>query len=284
MTNSSSAVTAWATIWPLGAMIIDCANESTPFLDATLGDAHHPGSVLVRAALHDERVVEALQDVLARIGHVVDRRVVAAEDHLDTLQAHHPVALRPAAVVADHHPHQTAERTPHAEAVGRWFEVVALGVLERAIGFVVLVPGNVRLGVAWRRSSRRARRASARSTGDRRRRATRSRCRSRCPAGGPRRTTVAWPRSASSARTSGRLRRCRRRTSAGRTSSAPARDRRPARHRAARPRAAASIIRCDHLLAAVVALHRPELRGGDGENSGHCRPPFYVRSAVVNKS
>ena len=61
-------------------------------LDAALGDTDHPGAVLVGAALHDERVVEPLEDVLARIRHVVDRRVVAAQDHLDALQPHHPIA------------------------------------------------------------------------------------------------------------------------------------------------------------------------------------------------
>jgi hypothetical protein len=35
----------------------------------------------------------------------------------------------------------------------------------------------------------------------------------------------------------------------------------------------------DHLLAAVVALHGPELRRGNGEDSRHCRqsyPPVSV--------
>ena len=39
-----------------------------------------------------------------------------------------------------------------------------------------------------------------------------------------------------------------------------------------------------NLFAAVVALHRPELGGGNSENSGHFRPPCYVRPGVVNKS
>jgi hypothetical protein len=65
-------------------------------------------------------------------------------------------------------------------------EVVALGVLERAVGLVVLVAGDVDLLGRCRRSSRRARRASARSSGApcrrRGRRAARSRGRSRCRA------------------------------------------------------------------------------------------------------
>ena len=37
------------------------------------------------------------------------------------------------------------ERAPHAEAFGAWLEVVPLGVLERAVGLVVLVARDVRL-------------------------------------------------------------------------------------------------------------------------------------------
>ena len=49
-------------------------------------------------------VVEAGQAILARVGRVVDRRVVADEDQLDALQAEHPVGLGPAAVVAGGQP------------------------------------------------------------------------------------------------------------------------------------------------------------------------------------
>jgi hypothetical protein len=116
-------------------------------IDAALGHTDDPRPVLVRAGLHDERVVEALQDVLARIWGVVDRRVVAAEDQLDALQTHHSIGLGPAAVVADHHPDEPAERRPHAESVRPRLEEVALGVLERAVRLVILVARQVHLAV-----------------------------------------------------------------------------------------------------------------------------------------
>ena len=82
------------------------------------------------------------------IRRVVDRRVVAAQDQLDALQPHHPVRLRPPPVVADHHADEAAERPPHAEALRPGLEVVALGVLERPVRLVLLVPRQVDLAVA----------------------------------------------------------------------------------------------------------------------------------------
>ena len=75
----------------------------------------------------------------------MERRVVAAQDQLDALQPHLAVRLGPTPVVADHHADPAAERVPHPEPVGRGLEVVALGVLERAVGFVLLVAGDVDL-------------------------------------------------------------------------------------------------------------------------------------------
>ena len=121
------------------------AQRVDAFLDAALGHTDHPRAVLVGAALHHERVVEALQDVLAGVGHVVDGRVVTDQHQLHALQTHHAVRLGPAPVVADGHADDAAERPPHAEAVRAGLEVVALGVLERPIGLVVLVAGDVRL-------------------------------------------------------------------------------------------------------------------------------------------
>ena len=91
--------------------------------------------------------METLQDVLAGVGHVVDGRVVTDQHQLDTLQAHHAVGLGPATVVANGHADDAAKCTRDAEAIGAGLEVVTLGVLERPIGFVMLVPRNVSLAI-----------------------------------------------------------------------------------------------------------------------------------------
>ena len=186
-----------------------------PLLDATLGHGDDPRAVLVRTGLEHQRVVEALQDVLARVGRVVDGRVVAAEDQLDALEPHHAVGLGPASVVADHHPDPAAEGLPHAGLVRSRLEVVALGVLERAVGLVVLVTGDVHLAVAGDDAPvplDEHLRVVVVSVA----RARRSRGRSRSPGGPPRRTAAASPARAWPARTSPRRRGGRPRTNGGR--------------------------------------------------------------------
>ena len=91
--------------------------------------------------------MEALQDVLAGVRHEVDRRVVTAEDHLHTLQPHHAVGLRPAAVVADGHADEAAEHPPHAEAEIAHVEVTLLEVLERPRRLGLGMPRQVDLAV-----------------------------------------------------------------------------------------------------------------------------------------
>ena len=75
-------------------------------LDARLGDADHPGRVLVGAGGHRRaRSGRAASPPLVRHLAVHGGRVVAEHDHLHPLQAHDAVDLRPAAVVADAHAH-----------------------------------------------------------------------------------------------------------------------------------------------------------------------------------
>src|SRR5579875_1844407 len=116
-------------------------------LHAPFGGGHYPGAVLVGAGLHDQVIVEGGQHVLGRIRRVVDGRVVSAHDQLHAEETHHPVGLRPAPVVADHHPHPAAEGVPNPEAVGPRLEVVALEVLERPPPLVVFMAGDVHLAV-----------------------------------------------------------------------------------------------------------------------------------------
>ena len=64
----------------------------------------------------------------------IDRgRVVADQHHLNTLQAHHAISLRPPPVVADRHAEDTAERAPDVEAEIARLEVALLQMLERAL-------------------------------------------------------------------------------------------------------------------------------------------------------
>ncbi len=90
--------------------------------------------------------METLQRILAGVVGVVQWRVVAAEDQLDSLEAHHPVRLRPATVVADRHPDHAAESSPYTELMAG-LEKVPFGVLERTPRFIVLVTGDVDLAV-----------------------------------------------------------------------------------------------------------------------------------------
>ena len=112
-----------------------------------LGHADHERAVLVGAGLHHQCVVEARETILRRVGHVLQRRVVATEDQFDALQTHLAVSLGPAPVVADHHAHATAERVPHTETLVARLEVVALRVLERPPRFVRGVTGDVHLAI-----------------------------------------------------------------------------------------------------------------------------------------
>ena len=59
-------------------------------------------------------------------------RVVAEHDHLDALQAHDAVGLRPAPVIADAHAENAAEHAPHRKAEIAGLEIALLEMLECA--------------------------------------------------------------------------------------------------------------------------------------------------------
>src|SRR5205823_2380442 len=102
-------------------------------LDAGLRNAYHPGRVLVGAGLRGEPIVEQplLRPLLALLG--IDRGgVVTDQHHLNTLQAHHAVGLRPAPIIADRHAKNATERTPDVETEIARLEVALLQMLERA--------------------------------------------------------------------------------------------------------------------------------------------------------
>ena len=116
-------------------------------LGAALGDAHHPGAVLIGAGLHRELVVEPRMLVVVGRRRVVQRRVVPQHHHLDVLQAHHAIGLGPAPVVADAHAHVAAERLEHRKAEIADLEVALLQMLERPLGLVLAMAGQVDLAV-----------------------------------------------------------------------------------------------------------------------------------------
>lgn len=115
--------------------------------DATLGYANDPGSVLVSTCLHTQMIVEALQRVLARIGCVVNRRVIANHDQLYTLQTHLAIRLWPASIVTCRHSNNAVEGSMDAEPFVGLFEVAALKMLKRAPWLVVFVARYVDLAV-----------------------------------------------------------------------------------------------------------------------------------------
>ena len=79
-------------------------------------------------------------------GRIVHRRVVADHHHLDALQAHDPIGLAPAAVIADRHPHHAAECVDHTEAASR-LEIALLQMLKLAPRLVLGVAGQMDLAV-----------------------------------------------------------------------------------------------------------------------------------------
>src|ERR1700733_2212518 len=75
-----------------------------------------------------------------------DGRVVPEQYHLDPLQAHDPVGLRPAPVVADAHAEDPAERPPHREAEVPDFEKALFKVLSGTIKHLGM-PGQIYLAI-----------------------------------------------------------------------------------------------------------------------------------------
>ena len=124
-------------------------------------------------------------------------------DQLRSLQAHHPIRLGPASVIADAHAHDAVEGAPHREAQVAHVEIALLEMLEGAVGLVLRVPREVDLSIlADERSPAVHQDGRVVAPGPARflRRARRSRDRSRCRAAGPHRRAGASPGRASRAR------------------------------------------------------------------------------------
>ena len=90
---------------------------------------------------------QPLLQPLVRHLRIHRRRVVAEHDEFDALQSHHPVDLRPAAVVADAHPHDRALVLPDVEAEVAGQEIALLQMLEGAGRVVFGMAGQMHLAV-----------------------------------------------------------------------------------------------------------------------------------------
>src|SRR5882672_11887014 len=78
----------------------------------------------------------------------IDRgRVVADQHHLDTLQTHDAIGLRPAAVIADRHAKDAAKRAPDLEAEIAGLEIALLQMLKGAFRIELRMARQVNLAV-----------------------------------------------------------------------------------------------------------------------------------------
>lgn len=113
-----------------------------------LGRSRDPHRVLVGRGLQRQQVAGHAQVRRLAPVDVPARRVVAQHGELGALQAHHAEGLGPAPVVADAHADPRAERLPDLEALIANLEVLLLQVLERRLGLVVRMAGQMDLAVA----------------------------------------------------------------------------------------------------------------------------------------
>src|SRR5579862_1179300 len=76
----------------------------------------------------------------------IDRRRVAAEhDHFHALQAHHPIGLRPAPIVADRHAEDASHGAPDWKAGVARLEIAFLEMLKGARGIEFRTPRQMSL-------------------------------------------------------------------------------------------------------------------------------------------
>src|SRR5262249_37993040 len=92
------------------------ADHIVTLLQPALRRCHDPGAVLVGPGLHHQVIVEQLQRIEIEAVAEPDGRVVAQQDHLYSLQAHHPIGFRPAPVVANTHSEDATEGAPDLES------------------------------------------------------------------------------------------------------------------------------------------------------------------------
>ena len=122
--------------------------QGVAVLDAGLRNADDPGRILVGPGLQREPIVEhpLLECFHALLG-IGRGRVVTDQNHLDALQPHHAIGLRPAPVVADRHAENAAEHTPDIEAEIAGLEVTLLQMLEGAFGIELRMTRQMNLAV-----------------------------------------------------------------------------------------------------------------------------------------
>src|SRR5207244_3639584 len=106
------------------------ARQLASLLDSGLRHTDHERAVLISARLQYQVIMKAGEMIVHRHPWHVCRRVVTKHHHLDPLQAHHPVGLRPSAIVADAHPDDSIERAPRAKPQVAHVEIALLEMLE----------------------------------------------------------------------------------------------------------------------------------------------------------
>ena len=109
--------------------------------------SNHPRRILVGAGLHGQMIVEHLQMHGFVVGGVTPGGVVTEEHHLHALQAHDPVSLRPAAVVAYAHAHDTSKYAPHGKPEVADVEVPFFQVLVLVVRFVIRMSRQMHLSI-----------------------------------------------------------------------------------------------------------------------------------------
>ena len=105
------------------------AHQLKPVFATRLGDANDPGAVLISAHLHRHMVMHHAEVRRFWATAIAGWRVVAKHHQLNALQAHHPVCLRPAPVIAERHAHNAAHGPPDWPAKITHFEIALLKVL-----------------------------------------------------------------------------------------------------------------------------------------------------------
>ena len=97
--------------------------------------------------MHDDLIVKQAEGVMFRRRRVMHRGVVAKGHQLGPLQPKDAPCLRPAAVIADTHPHVPAETFEHAKAEVAGLKIAFLQMLEGTPRLVLTMSRQMNLAV-----------------------------------------------------------------------------------------------------------------------------------------
>ena len=77
----------------------------------------------------------------------MNRRVVTAQNHFDSLQTHFAIRLGPTTIITNHHAEKTTKGRPDTEAFGARLKIITFSMLEGSVWFVMFMARNVHLVV-----------------------------------------------------------------------------------------------------------------------------------------